>query len=48
MLEGQLQPSVSIGLAMLSEDDASVEALVARADDAVYRAKEAGRNRVES
>ncbi|MDE2408530.1 MAG: GGDEF domain-containing protein [Xanthomonadaceae bacterium] len=48
MLEEQLQPSVSIGLAMLSEDDASVEALVARADDAVYRAKEAGRNRVES
>lgn len=47
-LEGQLQPSVSIGLATLAEGDESIEALVKRADDAVYRAKEAGRNRVES
>ena len=45
-LGGQLQPSVSVGVAVLREDDASIENLVKRADDAVYLAKQQGRNRI--
>lgn len=38
--------TVSIGVASRRGGDASAEAIVKRADDALYRAKEAGRNRV--
>ncbi len=39
--------TVSIGLADLAEGDLRPEELLARADAALYRAKRAGRNRVE-
>ncbi len=39
--------TVSIGLAELQEADRSLESLMQRADEALYRAKEQGRNRVE-
>ncbi|UPW18356.1 sensor domain-containing diguanylate cyclase [Agarivorans sp. TSD2052] len=45
--EHRFSTTVSIGLAMLSEYDSSAEALVARADGALYIAKERGKNRVE-
>ena len=44
---GALQMTASFGVATLRAGDASPEALVARADAAMYRAKQAGRNRVE-
>lgn len=40
--------TVSIGVAANGPDDLEVEAIVARADAAMYRAKEGGRNRVET
>lgn len=46
-LRGERQPSVSIGLAAFSTADEKLETLVKRADEAVYRAKEGGRNRIE-
>jgi len=39
--------SLSIGLAMVAEGDSSVEAVLARADRALYAAKAAGRDRVQ-
>jgi diguanylate cyclase (GGDEF)-like protein len=43
-----LTVTVSIGCAMREMlDDESMEALMKRADVALYRAKDAGRNRVE-
>ena len=38
--------TVSIGLAIQLETDRSIEQVIARADDALYRAKRSGRNRV--
>lgn len=38
--------TVSIGVASCREADATAEAVIARADQALYQAKEAGRNRV--
>ncbi len=38
--------TVSIGLATRLETDRSIEQVLARADDALYRAKDSGRNRV--
>jgi diguanylate cyclase (GGDEF)-like protein/PAS domain S-box-containing protein len=45
--ELRFSATVSMGLAMLSEQDSSPEALVSRADVALYLAKENGKNRVE-
>jgi len=39
--------SVSIGVAVVGEADGSFEAVLKRADEALYAAKRAGRNRVE-
>jgi diguanylate cyclase (GGDEF)-like protein/PAS domain S-box-containing protein len=45
---GPLKVSVSIGVTVLSDLDATTAAALARADLALYRAKSAGRNRVET
>jgi diguanylate cyclase (GGDEF)-like protein len=43
---GPLPVTISVGLASLADDDGTLDVLLARADHALYRAKEAGRNRV--
>ncbi len=43
---GRIACTVSIGVASFPQDGRSIEALLARADRALYGAKEAGRNRV--
>ena len=40
--------TISIGVACQQADDPDLAALTRRADEALYRAKEAGRNRVET
>jgi diguanylate cyclase (GGDEF)-like protein len=45
---GPLQVTVSIGLASLTPHDTDVAALLARADQALYLAKQAGRNRIRT
>lgn len=40
--------SISIGITTLNADDGSVEAALSRSDSALYRAKQNGRNRIES
>lgn len=47
-LEVTVNPTISIGLAMFPDDGAIAEALTRRADEALYRAKAAGRNRVST
>ncbi len=44
---GELRLTVSIGLAWMAAPDSNIEQLLARADSALYRAKNGGRNRVE-
>lgn len=44
---GNIRYSVSIGIALFHHDDGSADSILARADHALYRAKHAGRNRVE-
>ena len=46
LARGTLQLTVSGGLALLQADDADLEALMQRADEALYTAKRRGRNRV--
>ena len=43
---GQVRVTVSIGLAFYPSDAADEVALMSRADSALYRAKESGKNRV--
>jgi diguanylate cyclase (GGDEF)-like protein len=43
---GRVPCTVSIGVASFPQDGRSIDALLARADRALYDAKEAGRNRV--
>jgi diguanylate cyclase (GGDEF)-like protein len=43
---GQARVTASIGVATVRTDDASIEAAIQRADEAMYAAKQAGRNRV--
>ena len=43
---GSLNITISIGIASLEDGDASAEALLRRADQALYRAKRSGRNKV--
>ncbi|MEV0901502.1 diguanylate cyclase [Actinoplanes sp. NPDC049802] len=45
---GPLPVTISVGLARLGPGDTALDDLLARADHALYRAKEAGRNRVMS
>jgi diguanylate cyclase (GGDEF)-like protein len=45
--EGLPSITVSIGVATNRPDEAEIDALLARADRALYKAKDAGRNRVE-
>jgi diguanylate cyclase (GGDEF)-like protein len=42
-----IEMTISIGLTMATAVDSSIERVIARADDALYRAKKSGRNRVE-
>jgi diguanylate cyclase (GGDEF)-like protein len=44
---GALRVTVSIGIASLNADDLTADAALKRADRALYRAKQAGRNRVD-
>lgn len=44
---GHVLYRVSIGIALLSRSDTTADSLLARADNALYRAKHLGRNRVE-
>ncbi|MEU8659471.1 diguanylate cyclase, partial [Actinoplanes philippinensis] len=43
---GPLAVTISVGLTSLDDHDSTLDELLARADHALYRAKEAGRNRV--
>jgi diguanylate cyclase (GGDEF)-like protein len=45
--KGEIQITISIGVSALSEQDASLDDILSRADKALYLAKENGRNRIE-
>ena len=45
--EGEIAITISVGVAIMSETDADLAAILNRADGALYEAKRAGRNRVE-
>jgi diguanylate cyclase (GGDEF)-like protein len=46
-VKDDLKPSVSVGVTLGRDPDVAVATLLAAADQALYRAKESGRNRVE-
>lgn len=46
--DGDVCYTISIGLSEVSENDLSIEDTMRRADEALYKAKETGRDRVES
>jgi diguanylate cyclase (GGDEF)-like protein len=46
--DGDLSPTVSIGVTLGIDPNTDVDALLAAADEALYRAKANGRNRVEA
>lgn len=46
--EGLIRVTISLGVAELDQETPRVETLVRRADQALYRAKQAGRNRTEA
>ncbi|MBI5039654.1 MAG: diguanylate cyclase [Gammaproteobacteria bacterium] len=45
-IEQRITVTVSVGVTECREDDATADAVIARADQALYQAKDAGRNRV--
>jgi len=45
--KGPIRATVSIGISVLGKEDETPECALNRADQALYRAKEAGRNRIE-
>jgi len=45
--QGEIDVKISIGVVLFCADDESIEALLKKADNLLYRAKERGRNRVE-
>jgi len=45
--KGVVNFTISIGVTTMTDEDASIETLLQRADDALYKAKGNGRNRVE-
>jgi diguanylate cyclase (GGDEF)-like protein len=44
--ERSIPMTISVGLATQDEAETTIEQVIARADDALYRAKRGGRNRV--
>lgn len=46
LISPEISPTVSMGIAMISPNDRSINDLMARADKALYKAKAAGRGRV--
>ena len=46
--EGVLHITASIGVATLDKEDVGIETMLGRADEALYLAKNRGRNRVEA
>ncbi len=47
-LKEPLKVSVSIGISLMTENDTGIEDVLKRADEALYLAKDSGRNRVET
>jgi diguanylate cyclase (GGDEF)-like protein len=47
-MNGEVTITASFGIASYAEDDSSLDMLTRKADEALYRAKQNGRNRVES
>lgn len=41
-------PTVSVGITEMKKDESSIETVISRADNALYKAKRKGKNRVES
>ncbi len=47
-LASGLKVTISLGVTIRRDDDVSLSAMITRADNALYQAKEGGRNRVEA